>query len=484
MKKSIGIKLFIGITIFAIFIILLTWILNINYLDKYYIKKKKEVLLEYSKNIKINYNENKDLDYYKISNTINADISIVKLNKNNYEYVYPVDFYNGKGKGSGKGAMPLDYIQMKNILDGKDYLDIVVHPRLKTNFLVLSIHLKDNEILIIQSPIAPIKESVEVIKSLYIYIGLISIIIGMIVAFIFSKQFSKPIVELKNIAKKMGKLDFTYKYKVKSNDEIGELGKTINFLSDKLNLTITELNVANEELKKDIEKEKKIDTMRKEFISNVSHELKTPISLIQGYAEGLKDNVTIDEESKNSYCDVIIDESKKMDRLVKELLQLSKLESGAVKIKITKFSLSKLIENLIYKYNNILLERKIIIRFSETKNIYAYGDENKIEQVIVNFLNNAIDHLDNKKEIHLNIINIDEKIKIEIKNSGKLISNEEMNKIWDSFYKVDKSRNREYGGTGLGLSIVKAILNLHKNDYGVYNVEDGVVFWFELNKYV
>jgi len=224
--------------------------------------------------------------------------------------------------------------------------------------------------------------------------------------------------------------------------------------------------------------------MRKQFISDVSHELKTPIALIQGYAEGLIENVNSDEESKKFYAEVILDESNKMDTLVKQLLELMKLEYGNRQFNNEKFNIIELINEIIRKCNVMIENKKINIKFYPTKPIYVLADSFYIEQVVTNYLTNAIKHceeIDGKKEIEINIIQKEGKIRVSIYNTGENISEEDMERIWGRFYKVDSSRNRETGGSGIGLSVVKAIMNNYKNDYGVINEQNGVQFYFELD---
>ena len=220
--------------------------------------------------------------------------------------------------------------------------------------------------------------------------------------------------------------------------------------------------------------------MRKEFISNVSHELKTPIAIIQGYAEGLIVNVNKDEENKNFYCKTILDEAFKMNKLVKQLLELSKIESGVIYIERTDFYTSELIEHVIKK-NNIIYNENVHVTTDTTENILVTADFFLAEQVLTNYLNNAVDHLDQQKIINVKVEKINNKARITVYNSGKHISKENMDKIWMSFYKIDKARTRSLGGTGLGLSIVKAIQDAHKNKYGAENVQGGIEFWFELD---
>jgi len=312
--------------------------------------------------------------------------------------------------------------------------------------------------------------------------GIFIAILGSIWAFLFSKKFTQPILEVNNVARNMAKFDFSEKCKVRGKDEIGQLGQSVNYLSGELNTAITELNVKNKKLEDDIEKERKIDEMRKEFVSSVSHELRTPLSVIQGYAEGLVSNVAESEEDRKFYCDVIMKEADKMNKLVKDLLNLSQIESGYFHIEKSEFNINSLIEYVLNKYKAIFAEKDIEMQFELGESIIICGDMVRIEQIITNYLNNAINHVDSNKIIKISQIVNKDKIKISIFNSGKHIPEESREKIWNSFYKVDKARTRAYGGYGLGLSIVKALAELHNNAYGVENIEGGVIFWFEVDK--
>lgn len=480
MKNSIFNKIFIAILSFVIIVISISFILNVNFLKKYYINKKFNSLVEQSEEIKKIYLSGNNELFAEIEKEINGDISIYYFDNGHIKPLYS----NSKqwNVKIGKGLFPLTQQDIENVLKGNMIKSIFKHPRLNTEFLYLSNLIEKNMILVIMIPIASINESINIFKEFYIYIGIISLFIGVILAFIISKYFTKPILKLNNIAKNMSELKFDKKYLEKRHDEIGQLGISINILSDKLNSTINELNKANEKLKEDIDRKIQIDKFRKEFISSVSHELKTPISLIKGYTEGLKDNILKNNEDKLYYCDVIIDETNKMDKLVKELLEISKLESGQIKLDKEEFNISKLIREIIDKYNKILIDKNIKIKFENNKDYIAFGDKSKFEIVISNFLNNAIDHIYYENEIEFKIIEYDDILKIKIKNSGQNIPESEMKRIWESFYKVDKSRNRKYGGTGLGLSIVKSILSLHESSFGVYNEKNSVVFWFDIKK--
>ena len=367
-------------------------------------------------------------------------------------------------------------IEIRRIIDEKDGM----------NNIFLTGTLDNGNMLYIRIQVASIEESVQISNRLLIFIGGISILIAGVLASFISKKFTQPILELNDIAKDMSKLDFSKKYKMKNtDDEINNLGKSINIMSDKLESTIKQLRETNVELEKDIEEKSKIDEMRKQFISDVSHELKTPIALIQGYAEGLVENVNSDEESRKMYAEVILDEAGKMDKLVKQLLELMKLEYGKREFNNTKFDIIELIKEVIRKCDVMLKENNIEVEFEDNEQIYVTADEFYIDQVVTNYFTNAIKHaqeVDGKKQIKITIAEIDNKVRISIFNTGSNISEENMERIWKRFYKIDSSRNREDGGTGIGLALVKAIMNNYENSFGVANKEDGVEFYFELDK--
>ena len=264
-------------------------------------------------------------------------------------------------------------------------------------------------------------------------------------------------------------------------------GRSINTLSDKLEETIKELKQNNIELEKDIEERSKIDEMRKQFISDVSHELKTPIALIQGYAEGLVDNVATDEESKKFYSEVILDEANKMDKLVKRLLELMKLEYGDRKFNDHVFNLTEVINEVIRNCKVMLEEKDIQVEFKEKEEIKVYADDFYIEQVIMNYFTNAIKNAQEVNGKNRIIISVKksknpEKLRVSVFNTGENISEENLTRIWTRFYKVDSSRNRANGGTGIGLALVKAVMTQYNSSYGVKNKVDGVEFYFEINK--
>ncbi|MBU3190366.1 HAMP domain-containing histidine kinase [Clostridium bowmanii] len=331
------------------------------------------------------------------------------------------------------------------------------------------------------SSLQPVNEAVQVIKEFYLYFYIGALFTILLLSFIYSNMIAKPLIKITKTASKMAKLDFTEKCIVKSEDEIGALATSLNLLSENLNESLTSLKDANSQLEKDIEKEKKLTEMRKDFVAAVSHELKTPITLIEGYTLALNDDV-LEGEEKQYFIDVIMDESRKMNSLVSDMLDLSQLESGNFKLIKEDFLLHELVKSVTKKFTSLLNEKHIKLELNFVCDIKVNADWNRIEQVITNYMTNAIRHTADAGTIIVTMINREDSICVEVENSGNKIDISETNKIWDNFYKIDKSRTRKLGGTGLGLSIVKNIMLLHDGSCGVENTERGVKFYFILTK--
>ena len=280
----------------------------------------------------------------------------------------------------------------------------------------------------------------------------------------------------------MENLDFDVRYKENRHDEIGVLGHSMNSLSDKLEQTISELKTANNELELDLQRRSEQEQMRQEFLANVSHELKTPIALIQGYAEGLQDNVNDDPESREFYCEVIVDEADKMNKMVKKLLSLNQLEFGNGQVHLEHFDLQQVVQSVLSSSEILFRQKEVTLSYDGDHPVYVWADEYMTEEVVMNYVSNALNHIDGEKIIEVKIVSRDGKARVSVFNTGKPIPEEDIDKIWSKFYKVDKARTREYGGNGIGLSIVKAIMEAHNQAYGVKNYDNGVEFWFELDE--
>lgn len=377
-------------------------------------------------------------------------------------------------------------VENRTIISSNDNytLQKVYDERLGDYYLEIWGTLDNGYSIILRTPIQGIKDNVNISTTLIKYVGGAILAVGIIAAFVVSTYITRPIKQLSNIAEKMSEMDFDARYEGSDKGEIGLLGKSMNNMSEKLEQNIAELKKANLELKKDIDKKEKLEIMRTDFLSNVSHELKTPIALIQGYAEGLKEGITDDPESMEFYCDVIMDEANKMNTMVKRLLTLNQIEFGNDEPEMERFDINELIAS-VADANAIRAGQKnmSIVFDNRNEHNYVWADEYKTEEVLTNYISNALNHCDGKRAIEVRTEKSENggTITVTVYNSGKNIADEDLERIWEKFYKTDKARTREYGGNGIGLSIVKAIMDSMGQEYGVRNVSDGVEFWFNLD---
>ena len=486
--NSVRYKLFITLAIAVIMIIAFLILLNNIVLESFYLYSKQGTLIKIFDEVNEAYNTSQPeksirnmLSNYALRNGYDImletqdGINLYTSNENFIETMNSMNILNSQDNNNDIILANKDF----NIRKIKDQTTNIT-------YILLSGKLDNNYNLYIRMPISSIQESVKISNNFLYLIGGITLIIAAIIITFISKRFTEPIQELNEIAEKMANLDFSKKFHPKDvDDEINMLGKNINLMSDKLEATIKQLRNSNIRLERDIEEKSKIEEMRTQFISDVSHELKTPIALIQGYAEGLIENVNTDEESRKFYAEVISDEANKMDKLVKQLLELMKLEYGKREFSNANFNIIELISEVIRKSKVMLEEKNIEVRFDFSKPINVYADEFYIEQVVTNYITNAIKHADEvfgEKYIEIRIEDREDKIRIYVFNTGENIEEEDKERIWRRFYKVDSSRNRENGGTGIGLALVKAIMNNYNNAFGVENKDTGVEFYFDLSK--
>ena len=493
--KSVRAKLFFTLCVVILMIIGFFIIINNAVLEALYYYSKKESTLETYNYINENLSkileeekEKYELELEKIAINNNFEILIIGTD-NNLVYSTNKNFVEDFGEiNEIKYEVKYSIFNKSEILYSKENITIrrIKDKKNGIPYILLDGKLDSGDKIYIRLPITPIQDSVNISNRFIYIIGIATIVLGAIAITFITERFTKPIEELNDIANEMSNLNFKRKYRINdSEDEIDELGKSINTLSDKLEETINQLKVNNSELEKDIEEKSKIDEMRKQFISDVSHELKTPIALIQGYAEGLVENVNTDEENRKFYSEVILDEANKMDKLVKRLLELMKLEYEDRKFNDAKFDIVELINEVVKNSKVVLNENNIEVEFKEKQPIYVYADDFYIEQVVTNYFTNAIKNIseiNGNKKIRIAIKKGKEigKLRVTVFNTGKNIDQENINRIWTRFYKVDESRNRSKGGTGIGLALVKAIMTKYKSNYGVTNKKDGVEFYFEI----
>lgn len=374
-------------------------------------------------------------------------------------------------------------VNQENILrETNNYkMQIVTDARTQTEYIEMWGALDTGYLFMIRSALEGIRESVSISNHFLTYVGVAAIGVSALMILWLSNRITKPILELADISERMKHLDFDAKYTGQDRTEIAVLGNNINELSETLETTISELKTANNELLKDIARKEQIDEMRKEFLSNVSHELKTPIALIQGYAEGLKEGINDDAESREFYCDVIIDESAKMNTMVKKLLTLNQLEFGNEIVNMERFDIAALIKNYVASSEILIRQKDISVRMEDYGEIYVWGDEFRVEEVFMNYFSNAINHAEGDKVIDVKIHAVEKGVRVSVFNTGNPIPEDSIGHIWEKFYKVDKARTRAYGGSGIGLSIVKVIMESMNQEYGVVNYNNGVEFWFTLD---
>ena len=465
--------------------ILLCWVLNTTLLPRYYMHNKKEVLMENYQTIS-NASAQNELESDEFAVTFDNLCS----NGNIMALILQQD-----GKVLRSSVNDLDALRTEfwDVLLHGDKMEVLysnkqyqflqkTDTRLDSEYLVLVGVLENGDMVLMRTAVESIRESAAISNRFLLFVGAAAIVASILVAFFTTRHITKPLQQLTDISKRMVDLDFNAKYESDQSNsyEVEELGNHINRLSENLERTISELKTANVELQDDIEKKIQIDEMRKEFLSNVSHELKTPLALIQGYAEGLQECINDDAESREFYCDVIIDEADKMNRMVKKLLTLNQLEFGNDQVIMERFDMTELIRG-VANSTRILMEQKgIRLEMENSEEAWVWGDEFKVEEVITNYMSNAINHADGEKLIRVFYTRSEDKLRVSVFNTGQPIPEEDIEKIWVKFYKVDKARTREYGGSGIGLSIVKAIMDSFHQRCGVINHEDGVEFWMEL----
>lgn len=421
--------------------VLLCYFFNAVLIERYYLKNKQNTLLEgfyvideASRN-NLLHSHIFDVTFANLCANgnitvliISSDQTVVRSSANDTQMLW-IEFMNVLFGASRGDSVVLEQEDNYNILRHKDV-------RLDSEFLVLYGTLSNGNLILMRSALESIRESAAISNRFLAFAGSFAVLISTII---------------------------------------------ISFVSKSI-INAEELKNANRALQRDIEEKIQVDEMRQEFLSNVSHELKTPLAVIAGYAEGLKECVNDDPESRDYYCEVILDETEKMTKMVKQLLCLNQLEFGQEKLVMQRFDLTELVQGVLQKVSILLENNEIAMDFLEKNPMYVWGDEFKIEEVLTNYISNAIHYAKGEKQIRIYYTKREQCVRVHVFNTGETIPEKAIPEIWTKFYKVDKARTREYGGTGIGLSIVKAIMESHKQRFGVQNHENGVEFWFELEQ--
>ena len=412
-KHSIRFKIAIIVFVTTLLTILISWALSNHFIERFYVSHTKNMLVETYKScntffqntdniLKLENDEIVSLDGY-IENQTGA--SIYAISPDNFRVYSSVKLNDNTI--TGLKSLIEDY-KVDEMMQNNDKYKVIrntVNPETVTtetsgNYYDLVGILDNGFILVLRTPVETVHDNISFSTKLFASVSLALLIFEILIVLIVTNMFSKPIIEMSRVARRMSDMDFSSKVEVTSNDEIGDLGESMNELSNKLENSITELKSANLELLNNLREKEQIEDMRTEFLSHVSHELKTPLAIIQGYAEGLKSGVAEDQETMDYYCDVISDEATKMNELVMRLINLNQIETGN-DLSIERFDLTKLIEDVINNTTILLKDRNVNIKFEEKEEKYVWADSFRIEEVITNYLSNAIHYVKDDGEIRL-----------------------------------------------------------------------------------
>ncbi len=497
MKRSVSFRTKVSLA-FAVAVasaVALCWLMSRCFLKDYYMKEKLESLegayhvVNQAFGADMELTDDADLLLEQLSD--NGRISLLIINpgsSGNDKYIFTTEYND-----MVLGRMLSSIQKYLNLSTGKEPYEVLrsdsenysiyklYDEAMDRNNIDLFGKLDNGCYVFLSMSYQSITDAADIASRFMAYVGVAVTLCGAVLVYFLSTVLTRPIEQLSEIAQRMSHQDFEARFPVRGNDEIGVLGASMNRLSERLEVTIKELKEANNELQKDIQRKMEIDNMRTDFISNVSHELKTPLALIQGYAEGLQENINEDAQSREFYCEVIVDEARKMSRMVKKLLTLHQIEFGQNTLEMERFDIVSMLQTVLAATDILREQKDVTLHFQEKGPVYVWADEYLIEEVVTNYLSNAMNHVSKSKEIAVSLQKKGASVRVCVYNTGEPIPEEDLENIWVKFYKVDKARTREYGGSGIGLSIVKAIMENHNQKYGVINHPGGVEFWFELD---
>ncbi|MBA9088313.1 signal transduction histidine kinase [Fontibacillus solani] len=389
-------------------------------------------------------------------------------------------------RGQGQGLLlealykwfPLSEEQKKELMASKTQEIEWIEPWSGTRNVIMIMPIKketgEMELLFSLTNLQEISDANQALRLFYIYLGFGGFCLILGLSFFFSKFVTRPLITLNQMAKRMVHLDFSTNKPLQQNDELGSLSNSMLIMSQNLDKALRELREANQQLKNDMEQKQRMEKTQQSFFTNASHELKTPLSIVKSFAEGLQDGVNPDK--REHYVSVIVEETEKMEMLIKDMLDLARLESGSIQLRRKSFLLSEMVERISEKLVYLLRNRQLSIIVVPVNELPVLADPDWIEQVILNFTVNAIRHAEEGSTITIVVQSDDRKSILFMDNKGEQIPEEQQKLIWERFYRGEESRSRQTGGTGLGLSIAKQILDLHGYDYAAENLPDGVRF--------
>lgn len=451
-SNSLKVQIWKYLSIFSIFILSFLWLFQVLFLNKFYEFSKIKQLDNTINLIKESYNNNSlysNVDNYAEDNGICIQIFTDK------KIIYDSQIFN-------KGCMPknVDYrdVFIKSSLDKETYK--LINPRFNNEVLLKAIKLNSNTYAFLSSSLQPLDGAVEIIKKELVIVSIMVLLFSFLIGYFISKKLSKPIEKINKTAKIMAQGDYenTYFFIDENILELNELVATLNQTNDELT---------------------KIDELQKEILANVSHDLKTPLTMIKAYAEMVRDLTYKDDIKREDNLNVIIEETDRLNLLVNDIIELTKINNDLQNLNITEFDLVELINSIINRFS--IMDANFV--FKNKLPIIVKADKIRIEQVIYNLIINAINYTGEDKKVIINLKENDKYVHVEIKDTGKGIDEEDLKLIWKRYYKVDKKYRREKKGSGIGLSIVENILKKHKFNYGVNSIKNkGTTFYFDIDK--
>ncbi len=443
------------------------WFLQIFFLDTYYEEMKISETRNIAREIISHYNEEDFVTYVSTVSFRNDMYIHIESSDGTIIFSPNQNYIHQNSPDRELYLMEMAVIKNKLIRDDTQSTSILMSDSVrKVNTLAYGAYL-DNEagqevILYIFSPLFPVKSTVDILANQLRYVTIISLVLAFILSFLISNRVSKPIVNITNSASKLAEHDYTVRFEGGSYSEIVKLADTLNYTSGEL---------------------AKSDNLHKDLIANVSHDLRTPLTMVKSYAEMIQDLSGDNPDKRNAHLQVIIDEADRLNLLVSDLLVLSKMQAGVDTLHITQFSIKDMILSLVNAYRLLCEKEGYQIELHCDDDVYVLGDETRIQQVISNLLSNAVRYSNDGNKIDIYIIETAGGVRCEVKDSGQGIEEDELNEIWERYYRSSSNLSRNTSGTGLGLAIVKEILQLHDASYGVESIiGEGSTFWFELKK--
>ena len=469
-RVSIRTKIFVFVGLFVILNIMINLIIvkfSIN--DIYLTLEKRELKKEY-KLIKENYGNEDNL--INILYEANNNGIKIKVLDSNYNILYTI--FNDK---MSTRFTELDLMILNRL--GNNESEIVTLKNYEKSGYDLHLVGKINDnYVILSTSIESLKKDARTTVIILIITSLFTFAILTVLSYFISRLFSEKINEIKEVTEDISNLKFSKKIEINSNDELGDLFDNVNKMSQKLQDSIKALENANLKLKNDLIEKEKQEKLRRQLIANISHEFKTPLTIISGYSQLMLDDVKGKENKEN--LEMIISESERLSGLVYEFLELSKLESGNVKLNNTRVDINELIKKELKKLSVRIQDKNISVKESYAKDAIIIIDEKQVTRVIENILTNAIKFCKNEMEIKIRTYVKEDYLVYEVYNSGSNIAEKEIENIFNSYYKDKSGRNKD--GTGLGLTIVRAIIDLYNGKCEVVNTKKGVKFIIYLKK--